>query len=784
MLSHSKFNGYSADGRRIYYFGGGGGKAPKNTTQTVIQDVAPWAREAAKETLAKGMELTNQGYEQYGGDRLAGFSPLQQQSFEGASGLGYTPAGQQYTGANVGQYMNPYLQNVLAPQLREAATTGLMAQNMDAAKAVGRGAFGGTRSALQQSLTQKNVLQNMADINARGYGAAFDQAAGMFNTDQARRIQEAQFGSQFGMDVNKLQNQYGQQQQAQQQRGLDVGYQNWMNQKNFDWDQIMRRSDLLRAVPSGSSSTTSMYRAGPSTAQNLAAAGSAAYGASQLFARGGLTYAVGGITGDENVAAIVPTLSNAQLKQAYDVAVAIGDPERIRVISEELQKRGVDVSGEGGTGQANLPSGSFAAMPQPEGPPVEQPIPTNSISAMANPEMVDNIMPTQQSMANGGIVAFSGEDESLVQGQGQGSYTPGNEEIYNAAGQEGLDAIRRKKELKPPVAMTPAQYRAAILSEYNTFKELAGDDPYGPMEERLKARETKLSEREKQSKGLAALAAVPELLQGSNFAEAAGRGIGAAAKSYQGSMAETDRQRNAIEEYQFLMADAKRKERMGDLKGARESVKAAEAARLAVYNAERTALQGDITGAAALATPFKPTRPTGGAGGAGGKEKLPEMLARVKYEDLKRMNDSLPKDQQKPDTELRRLATEAAMKEFKTTDIGVSRTAVELKKLDATITASEEAQIKSKKIFDPAWQRAAAEQDIEGMIAAERAILDAIREQSRSAQPGNPKPVNPNSGKSGTVPTTAPPGSTLGKMTSQGREVLDSSGKLIGHVKG
>jgi hypothetical protein len=232
------------------------------------------------------------------------------------------------------------------------------------------------------------------------------------------------------------------------------------------------------------------------------------------------------------------------------------------------------------------------------------------------------------------------------------------------------------------------------------------------------------------------------------------------------------------------MADAKRKERMGDLKGARESVKAAEAARLAAYNAERTALQGDITGAAALATPFKPMRPTGGAGGAGGKEKLPEMLARVKYEDFKRMNDSLPKDQQKSDTELRRLATEAAMKEFKTTDIGVSRTEVELKRLDATITAAEEAQIKSKKIFDPAWQKAVAEQDVEAIIAAERAILDAIRAQGRNAQPGNPKPVNPNSDKSGTVPTTAPPGSKLGKMTSQGREVLDSSGKLIGHVKG
>jgi hypothetical protein len=265
----------------------GGGSAPSSTTQTA--ELPAWARGYAKDVLAKGSALTdiNQNpYETYGGDRIAGFSDLQNQSFQDASNMGYNPVGQQYTGANVGQYMSPYLQGALAPQLREAASAGMQAQNMDAAKAVGAGAFGGTRGALQQSLTQKNTLQNMADINAKGYDTAFNQAAGMFNADQARRINEAQFGSQFGMDVNKLQNQYGKQQQDQAQRPLDQAYQYFQEQQNYPYKQLGFMSDLVRGMPLGQTTTKSMYEAAPNSANVALGLGAAAL-PSLLKAKGG-----------------------------------------------------------------------------------------------------------------------------------------------------------------------------------------------------------------------------------------------------------------------------------------------------------------------------------------------------------------------------------------------------------------------------------------------------------------------------------------------------------------
>jgi hypothetical protein len=365
-------------GQRIIYGGGGGGQ-PKNTTQTT--ELPAWARGYAKDVLAKGAALTDintNPYVQYGGQRVSDFSPLQQQSFQGAANLQYNPVGQQYTGENVGQYMNPYLQNALAPQLREAASAGLMAQNMDAAKAVGQGAFGGTRGALQQSLTQKNVLQNMADINARGYSDAFNQAAGMFNTDQARRIQEAQFGAGYGMDVNRLQNQYGQQQQAQQQRGIDVAYQNFLDEQNYPYKQLGFMSDLIKNPAIGSRNQQQMYEnSGDNTLSTVAGLGAVAKGAG-IFKEGGIVgYADGG-----DIASYAERLSDEQiatlLEQEQRKPPQEQDQERIVALAAEIQRR-EDIRG------AQPMDRGIAALP------------TGTVNGM-------------QGMAGGGIVAFAGGD--------------------------------------------------------------------------------------------------------------------------------------------------------------------------------------------------------------------------------------------------------------------------------------------------------------------------------------------------------------------------------------
>jgi hypothetical protein len=401
-------------GGRIIYGGGGGGKQPSNTTQT--QELPAWAIPYAKDVLAKGAALTNinnNPYVKYGGERLAGFDPMQQQSFAGARGMQvapqigqatqyatqagrYAPVGQQYTGANVGQYMNPFLENALAPQLRKAAEAGRMAQQEQAAKAVGMGAFGGTRGALQQSMVDQNTRQNLSDINAQGYSDAFNQAAGMFNTDQARRIQEAQFGNsaqqqaagllsqlggqqfQQGMDINKLLNTYGAQQQAQKQRADDIAHQNFMDQQNYAYKQLSYMSDLIKNPAIGSRNQTQMYEAPTSPINQLAGLGLTAAGAAA--AKGGLMgYAGGGdVNSSGNISEILSKLSDEQLQQAMQT-----HPEMAQEIQMEIARR------EDVRGAASMPPMEQGLGAAPAGP-----------------------MPQ---MAGGGIVAFA--DEGLVQGR-------------------------------------------------------------------------------------------------------------------------------------------------------------------------------------------------------------------------------------------------------------------------------------------------------------------------------------------------------------------------------
>jgi bisphosphoglycerate-dependent phosphoglycerate mutase len=107
------------------------------------------------------------------------------------------------------QYMNPYLQASLNPQLEEARRQAQITQMQNAAKMSSAGGFGGGRQAIMDAETQRNLGTNLANITGQGYNTAFNQAQTQFNADQARKIQEAQYGAAQGMTAAQLQAQFG-----------------------------------------------------------------------------------------------------------------------------------------------------------------------------------------------------------------------------------------------------------------------------------------------------------------------------------------------------------------------------------------------------------------------------------------------------------------------------------------------------------------------------------------------------------------------------------------------
>jgi hypothetical protein len=382
-----------------------------SSSQTTIPD---YAKPYVQNLLGQAQAVTNttqNPYMQYMGERVAQFTPLQQQAFEGAQGMQAAPQLQQatditglasqaalnyekynpaafsaYTVQNPSLnyyqmdpsqgvttesftrpstqdlYMSPYMNNVVARQQADAQRQSEIASQIQGAQAARSGAFGGSGDYLMRGQARNNLARQQGDIFAQGQQAAFTQGQQQFNQEQAARLQanlanqqaglqvggqnlqaklgvqqlgagqdlqaqlanqnqlmqaqqlaeqsrqygaglglqglqtaltgagqlgslgQNQFGQQMG--INQLQNQYGTQQQQQVQNMLNNQYQDYLGFQNYPYKQLGFMSDMLRGLPLTQQSST-IYSQAPSMVSQVAGLGTAALGASKLFAKGG-----------------------------------------------------------------------------------------------------------------------------------------------------------------------------------------------------------------------------------------------------------------------------------------------------------------------------------------------------------------------------------------------------------------------------------------------------------------------------------------------------------------
>ena len=94
-----------------------------------------------------------------------------------------------FTGESVGQYMSPYMQNVVDVQKQQAQLDFDRMQAGRDAAAVQAGAFGGSRQAVGDYLAQEGLARQMGDIQASGQQQAFEQAARQFEADRAAQME-------------------------------------------------------------------------------------------------------------------------------------------------------------------------------------------------------------------------------------------------------------------------------------------------------------------------------------------------------------------------------------------------------------------------------------------------------------------------------------------------------------------------------------------------------------------------------------------------------------------
>jgi hypothetical protein len=204
------------------YETGGTTKLPTGATGAE-SSLSNWAGDYVTNMLGQGAALANKPYEAYTGPLTAGASQLQNQAFTQAAGLQtpaaigqaattaggiaslapgagkYTPVGIDFGTDQAQQYMNPYVQSALNPALEEARRQADIARVADAGRLTQAGAYGGSRQAIMESEGRRNLMDKQNQMLTTGYSNAFDRAQQQFNADQARKIQEQQFGTTAGL---------------------------------------------------------------------------------------------------------------------------------------------------------------------------------------------------------------------------------------------------------------------------------------------------------------------------------------------------------------------------------------------------------------------------------------------------------------------------------------------------------------------------------------------------------------------------------------------------------
>jgi len=261
---------------RIRPQGGGGGQQAAPTQTTVNNTSIPEYARPYVETMlgTTQQQLYNyetdpttgqkfatsiKGYTPFSEDPskyVAGFSPMQEQSFRGAANMGTSPqldtasglaglAGQRamgsqydptqfnaqqvgtqdYTGQNVSQYMNPCMQSVVDIQQREAQRQADIAGTQRAGQAVRSGAFGGSRAGVMEAEAARNLATQKGDIQAQGQNAAFQNAQQQFNQQQQANIQAQMANQGAGLQAQQMGEQSKQYGAGYGMQGLQTGLQ-------------------------------------------------------------------------------------------------------------------------------------------------------------------------------------------------------------------------------------------------------------------------------------------------------------------------------------------------------------------------------------------------------------------------------------------------------------------------------------------------------------------------------------------------------------------------------
>ena len=302
------------------YKGGGGGSPAPASTQTVVEkaefppELRPYITDILEKAQAQEQVRLAAGYPVYDvAPRIAPFTPEELAAQAGIASLvgsstptfdiakGLTASGTgEATPEDIGRRMSPFMQQVVDIEKREAERAADPRRQQLAAQGVAAGGFGGTREALMQAELDRNLQQQLGDIQARGQQAAFQQAQEAFERQKQRQLAGGQQFAAMAPVQSSLQFKelgalagIGEQQRQQQQKALDLAFQQFREEQTFPEASLQQYQSIIRGFPLQPTTTQTQQSIlpTPSLGQQLIGMGTGALGlagaAKTLFKEGG-----------------------------------------------------------------------------------------------------------------------------------------------------------------------------------------------------------------------------------------------------------------------------------------------------------------------------------------------------------------------------------------------------------------------------------------------------------------------------------------------------------------
>ena len=246
--------GGSATGAGALGVGGG------TSSSTLSEYAGPYVTSM----LGKAQALAAQPYQTYQGPLTAGTSALQGKLFQGLGNLAFpSQLGQSFTGMTgqkdasgqpisvASTYMNPYMQQVLAPQMQAMQRQADIQRNMLGAQAAKSGAFGGSRAGLLGAQLNADLMRQQQQATGQAYGQAYTQGLGQFNTEQQ---QAQQLAGMLGSA--------GAAQRGIEQEGITADLNEFLQQRDYPMKQLQFLQSMLQGLPISTVTNTPAQQSG------------------------------------------------------------------------------------------------------------------------------------------------------------------------------------------------------------------------------------------------------------------------------------------------------------------------------------------------------------------------------------------------------------------------------------------------------------------------------------------------------------------------------------------